>query len=156
MKIKEHIVSFIYVTFFIFMLSSPSLTMEAALNGMTLFADIIFPSLFPFFVLTAMLPAISWVNFGARLFSPLMKPLFNVSGQGALVFFAGSLSGFPIGANMTADLLKNHKISISDARRLICYTNGASPMFVIGAVAGGLINQPTLGIILFYVTFLEM
>lgn len=149
MKFKEHIVSFMFLLFFIFMLSSPTSTIEAALTGMTLFADIIFPSLFPFFVLTAMLPAIPWVNLLARLFGPVMKPLFNVSGQGALVFIAGSLSGFPIGAKMTADLLKNHKISITDARRLICYTNGASPMFIIGAVAGGLMNQPTLGIILF-------
>ncbi|MDZ5711546.1 hypothetical protein [Jeotgalibacillus haloalkalitolerans] len=149
MKYKEHIVSFMFLLFFIFMLYSPASTIDAALNGMTLFADIIFPSLFPFFVLTAMLPAISWVNMLAGLFGYIMKPLFNVSGQGALVFIAGSLSGFPIGAKMTADLLKNNKISIPDAQRLICYTNGASPMFLIGAVAGGLMNRPSLGITLF-------
>ncbi|MFB1081219.1 hypothetical protein [Jeotgalibacillus sp. JSM ZJ347] len=149
MKYKEHIVSLTFLIFFIFMLYYPDQTIDASLNGMKLFAEIIFPSLFPFFVLTAILPSISWVNQFAGFFGHLMRPVFNVSGQGALVFIAGSLSGFPIGAKMTADLLKNHKISIPDAQRLICYTNGASPMFLIGAVAGGLMNRPSLGIIMF-------
>ncbi|TFE00253.1 nucleoside recognition domain-containing protein [Jeotgalibacillus salarius] len=149
MKLKDHIISLLFFLSFIFLLVNPESTIEAAINGMQLFIEIIFPSLFPFFVLTSMLPSISWLNNFSKFFGHVMKPVFNVSGQGALVFLTGSLSGFPVGAKMTADMLKKNKISLPDAQRLICYTNGASPMFLIGAVAGGLMNQPSLGIILF-------
>ncbi|MBM7578390.1 hypothetical protein [Jeotgalibacillus terrae] len=149
MKFREHIISFMFLLFFVFMLSYPMSSIDAAMRGIRLFTDIIFPSLFPFFVLTALLPYIPWVNLFASYISPVTRKLFNVSGYGAIVFFSGSVSGFPTGAKMTADLLEKNKISIADARRLICFTNGASPMFLIGAVAGGMMNQPTLGSVLF-------
>ncbi|KIL50361.1 hypothetical protein KP77_17360 [Jeotgalibacillus alimentarius] len=149
MKFREHIISLMFLLFFVFMLSYPMSSIDAAMRGIRLFADIIFPSLFPFFVLTALLPSIPWVNVFATFISPVTRKLFNVSGYGAIVFFSGSVSGFPTGAKMTADLLEKNKISIPDANRLICFTNGASPMFLIGAVAGGLMSQPTLGSTLF-------
>ncbi|TFE03596.1 nucleoside recognition domain-containing protein [Jeotgalibacillus sp. R-1-5s-1] len=149
MKVKEHILSALFFFFLLFILLHPDITLKASAEGMKLWAEVVFPALFPFFVLSALIPHIHWTDYVSKMFTFLMKPVFNVSRKGSIVLLMGVFSGFPVGAKMTAELYRNNQISLADANKLICFTNGASPMFLIGAVAGGFLHSPAAGITIF-------
>jgi sporulation integral membrane protein YlbJ len=60
----------------------------------------------------------------------------------------GYTSGFPISASLTAGLRKANICSRSEAERLLCFTNNASPLFMLVAVGVGMFSSPRLGIII--------
>ena len=126
----------------------PEEALDASSRGLDLWWTIVFPSLLPFFILSDLLPNATWTNYIGRLLEKVMKPIFRVSGQGAIVMILGFSSGFPVGAKMSVKLFNEGTISRADAQRLICYTNGASPIFIIGAIAAGLLQTPQIGLLL--------
>ncbi|KIL47606.1 nucleoside recognition domain-containing protein [Jeotgalibacillus campisalis] len=126
----------------------PQASLDASIKGLELWWTIIFPSLLPFFILADLLPQSNWMSSIGRMVQPVMKPLFNVSGKGAMVLLLGFTSGFPVGAKLSVKLYNQGELSFSDAQRLVCFTNGASPIFILGAVSAGLLHTPKAGILL--------
>lgn len=109
----------------------------------------VIPSLFPFFILSGFLSSGSLVNFLSALLSPLMRPLFRVNGAGSLPFILGIISGYPMGAKMTAELYQNEILTKSEAQKLLPFTNNAGPLFIIGAVGSGMLGNPKIGYFLY-------
>ena len=66
----------------------------------------------------------------------------------ALALLLGTISGYPVGARITADLRKNKLISKNEAERLVAFTNNSGPIFIAGAVATGMLMDAKLGSIL--------
>ena len=71
---------------------------QAARDALALCAQTVVPSLFPFFVLSALLTSGSASALFASLLSPLMRPLFSLSGAGASALALGLCGGYPVGA----------------------------------------------------------
>ncbi|OTA40162.1 MAG: hypothetical protein A6D92_22415, partial [Symbiobacterium thermophilum] len=86
----------------------PKESLEAAREGMNLFVTVVFPSLLPFFILSEMLLGLGVVHFIGVLFTPLMRPLFNVPGEGAFVLSMGLAAGYPMDAVITARFRRNN------------------------------------------------
>ncbi|MCG0239374.1 MAG: hypothetical protein L6E13_09270, partial [Firmicutes bacterium] len=80
----------------------PEEGLAAARDGMKIFFDIVFPSLLPFFILSELLLGLGVVHFLGVLFEPLMRPLFNVPGEGAFALSMGLAAGYPMDAVITA------------------------------------------------------
>lgn len=118
---------------------------SAALNGLKLFLDIVFPSLLPFFVLSEIILGLGVVHFMGVLLEPLMRPLFNVPGSGAFVFSMGIAAGYPMDAVITGKFRRNRMCTRIEGERLLAFTNTADPLFIFGAVAVGMFNDPGLG-----------
>ncbi|TDL35143.1 sporulation integral membrane protein YlbJ [Jeotgalibacillus sp. S-D1] len=132
----------------------PEESLDASSKGLELWWTIIFPSLLPFFILADLLPRSNWTYVLGRILEPVMRPVFNVSGQGALVLLLGFSSGFPVGAKLSVQLYNDGKISLADAQRLVCFTNGASPIFIMGAIAAGMLHTPSIGLLLLLAHYL--
>lgn len=147
-RISPHLFSAAIFFCLIGLIMYPKESLDASSEGLELWWTIIFPSLLPFFILADLLPRSNWTYLVGRFLEPVMKPLFNVSGQGALVLLLGFSSGFPVGAKLSVQLLKDGKISLADAQRLVCFTNGASPIFIMGAIAAGMLHTPGIGLLL--------
>ncbi|MGA9287486.1 MAG: sporulation integral membrane protein YlbJ [Anaerobacillus sp.] len=126
----------------------PEHTLEASKSGLSMWWNIVFPSLLPFFIISELLIGIGVVRFIGILLEPLMRPLFRVPGSGAFVFAMGIASGFPAGAKYTAHLRKNNDISAIEGERLVSFTNCSNPLFIFAAVAVGFFHNPALGVIL--------
>ncbi|MGD7043572.1 nucleoside recognition domain-containing protein [Jeotgalibacillus proteolyticus] len=126
----------------------PQASLDASIKGLEIWWTIIFPSLLPFFIVAELLPQSNWMSWIGKLVQPVMKPLFNVSGKGAMVLLLGFTSGFPVGAKLSVKLYNQGALSLSDAQRLVCFTNGASPIFILGAVSAGLLHTPQAGLLL--------
>ncbi|KIL44773.1 hypothetical protein KP78_23170 [Jeotgalibacillus soli] len=126
----------------------PKESLDASTRGLELWWTIIFPSLLPFFILSDLLSEATWTSRLGQFLEPVMKPIFRVSGNGAIILLLGYTSGFPVGAKMSVKLYQEGMLSKTDAQKLICFTNGASPIFILGAIAAGLLQTPELGILL--------
>ncbi len=116
----------------------------AALRGVKIWWDILFPALFPFFVISEVLLGFGIVHFFGTLFDPLMRPLFRIPGIGGFVMAMGFASGYPVGARLTAQLWEQKLINREEGERLVAFTSTSDPIFLIGAVSVGFFQLPGL------------
>lgn len=107
----------------------PDRALEAALDGMRIFFGVVFPSLFPFFVLSEIMLGLGVVHFLGVLFEPLMRPLFNVPGEGAFALSMGLAAGYPMDAVITARFRRAGICTRVEGERLLAFTNTADPVF---------------------------
>ncbi len=96
----------------------PKQSFEASLRGLTMWWEVVFPSLLPFFILSELLIAFGVVSFLGAMLEPLMRPLFRVPGTGGFVWAMGLASGYPAGAKLTVRLRQENIISKTEAERL--------------------------------------
>lgn len=121
---------------------------KAAVDGLRVWWEIVFPALLPFFILAELLMGLGVVHGMGALLEPLMRPVFRVPGVGAFAMAMGLASGYPIGAKITGKLRRQRLCSRIEGERLVIFTNTADPLFLIGAVAVGMLGDATLGIAL--------
>ncbi len=126
----------------------PEIAFNAALKGLDIWFNIVFPALLPFFIGSQLLMGLGIVHFMGVLLEPFMRPFFNVPGTGSFVMAMGLASGYPAGAMMTAKLREQNLINKTEAERLISFTNTADPLFMFGAVAVGMFHNQSLGTVI--------
>ncbi|UCZ51846.1 sporulation integral membrane protein YlbJ [Bacillus shivajii] len=126
----------------------PKEAYEASIRGLSMWWDVVFPSLLPFFIISEFLIRFGVVSFIGALFEPIMRPLFRVPGSGGFVWAMGLASGFPAGAKLTARLRQEKKITAIEGERLVSFTNASNPLFIFGAIAVGFFHNPALGVVL--------
>lgn len=124
----------------------PEDAFAAAVKGLDVWWNIVFPALLPFFIGSELLMGLGVVHFMGVLLEPLMRPIFNVPGVGSFVLAMGLASGFPIGSILTARLCRNELCSKVEGERLMSFTNTADPLFMFGAVAVGMFGYPQVGV----------
>ncbi len=128
---------------------------KSALNGLILWASIVVPSLFPFFVAAEIMNSTGFMRTVGILLEPVMKPLFNVPGCASFALALGVTSGYPVGAKITADMRKSGSLTKLEAERLLAFTNNSGPLFIIGAVGTGMFGSSSTGLFLFICHFLS-
>lgn len=126
----------------------PEQALDAAVEGMRVFWEIVFPSLLPFFVLSEVMLGLGLVHFLGVLLEPLMRPVFNVPGVGAFALSMGLAAGYPMDAVITGKFRRKGLCTRVEGERLLAFTNTADPLFIFGAVAVGMFGLARLGIIL--------
>ncbi len=111
-----------------------SLALEGARTGMDLCIRTVIPSLFPFFVLSAILTN-SLKNYGASKLQ-VVSGFLGIPPSAASVLIPSFLGGYPVGAKCVGDLYQKHQISKTDAERLLSFCSNAGPSFLFGMVSG--------------------
>jgi len=115
----------------------PQTAIAASLRGVAVWWEVLFPALFPFFVLSELLLGFGIVHFAGTLLDPLMRPLFRLPGVGGFVVAMGFASGYPVGARLTSRLMEQEMVSREQGERLVAITTTSDPIFLIGAVCIG-------------------
>jgi sporulation integral membrane protein YlbJ len=123
----------------------PAAALAAAKDGLALFMTIVFPSLLPFFILSEIMLGLGVVHFIGVLFEPLMRPVFNVPGEGAFVLSMGLAAGYPMDAVITGRFRRQGLCSRVEGERMLAFSNTADPLFIFGAVAVGMFGMPMIG-----------
>ena len=147
-SLKKNIISIIFLLFTIFLIAFSSSNLLAAKSGLKLWALNVVPSLFPFFIATNLLGYTNVIKYFSKIFNKIMRPIFNVPGEGAFPFIMGIISGYPVGAKIVADFKKQGLCSNIEAERLIAFTNNSGPLFIVGTVGIGLFKDTKTGILL--------
>ncbi len=138
------------ILFLVFgLVSNPADSIAAAKAGLRLCADILIPSLFPFFVFSGLLISLGFAEALKRPMSHIMRPLFGVSGSGALALALGMISGYPLGAACVCDLYEGGSINRREAERLLAFCNNSGPLFIMGSVGAAMYGSREAGILLY-------
>ncbi len=128
---------------------------ESSRAGLRLCAELIVPSLFPFFVVGGLLSRLGFPAALGRRLAPAAARLFRVSGPGASALIVGLCGGYPMGAAMIADLRRDGLADSREAERLLAFCNNSGPAFIIGAVGVGVFGSARLGLLLYGVHILS-
>ncbi|MBB6678257.1 sporulation integral membrane protein YlbJ [Cohnella lubricantis] len=122
-------------------LAMPEVALDASLKGLAVWWEVLFPALFPFFVLSELLLGFGIVHLTGRLLDPLMRPLFRIPGAGGFVVAMGFASGYPVGARLTSRLMESKLLNRGEGERLVAMTTSSDPIFLIGAVCIGFFGR---------------
>lgn len=90
----------------------------------------------------------NFVNSIGRFLNKIMKPLFNIRGEGAFAFIMGLISGYPVGAKIACNFRENNICSKEECERLLSFTNNSGPLFIIGTVGISMFGNSTIGLLL--------
>lgn len=125
---------------------------ESILNSvnfsLNVFKNNIFPSLFPFFVLSNLLIKCGIPEFMGNLFKGLMNKLFKIKGVTAFIFFMSIISGNPANAKYTRELYLDKKIDKYEATKILCFTCFSNPLFILGTVSILFLNNKEAGLLI--------
>lgn len=107
------------------------------------------PALLPFFIACELLSHTDIIDYLGKKLNKIMRPIFNVPGEGAFPLIMGIISGYPVGAKIVTNFRKNGICTKEEAERLITFTNNSGPLFIIGTVGISLFGNTTIGLVLF-------
>jgi len=144
--LKKLIMPLLCISFILCLIAFSKTAVASAYKGIRLWIEIVFPSLFPFFVASELLSKTGFVKAVGALLEPVMRPLFNVPGCGSFALAMGFTSGYPVGAKITAEMRKEKLLTKAEAERLLTFTNNSGPLFIIGAVSVGIFKMPQIGL----------
>lgn len=150
-KIKKlpTLLIFLACLFFAVIFTIKKDSQQVVARGLSLFVINVLPSLFPYFFITAVMSSLGFTSKMARFFSPFTTRLFNVNGLCGYALLMSILSGYPVGAQMVADLREKNLISHTEAIRAQAFCSTSSPTFLIGCVGNVMFKSQTFGLLLF-------
>lgn len=145
---KNNLISILFLLFAIFLVLFTPSNLNAARNGLKLWANNVVPSLFPFFVAVELLKHTSLIYIISNKLTKYMKPLFNLPGISTFPFVMGLISGYPIGAKIISDLYSNNSCTKKEAQSMLSFCNNSGPLFIIGTIGCTFYGSSTIGVIL--------
>lgn len=128
---KKFITFFLLASLFAFLLLFPSLALEAARQGITLWFDTLLPTLLPFLILSQLFLKTELVSTLENRIAPFFQKIFHCSPEGSFCILCGFLCGYPVGARLLALRLKDGQLSLEEAQHLLSFCNNVSPVFCI-------------------------
>ena len=148
LKNKNTVINIIALCGVFFLIAFPKEMVFAAKTGLLSWFNNVVPSLFPFMVIVNII-----ISSKGRLSVPSFiyvpfKKFFLVPEAGITAYLFGTLSGYPLGAKIAADLYRSNAISKDDIQRLLLFCCNAGPMFIMGALSCGILNDVKAGYII--------
>ena len=140
-KIKSILIITILIYISIMILTDSKTIMNTVLFSINLWINNIFPSLFPFFILSEFLINYGFVELLAELTKSIMTKLFKVNPNCSFVLIMSLLSGFPASAKYTRELYQNGILDKKEASKILTFTHFSNPLFILGTVSIFLNNK---------------
>lgn len=134
--------------FIIFLFSFSNKITSSILFSFNLWKENIFPSLFPFFVISNILINIGFVDFISDIFERVFHKLFLSTKYSTFIFFMSMLSGFPSSGKYLNDLLDKGKIDNEEANKILLFTFFSNPLFIINTIGISFYNNKKIGFII--------
>lgn len=152
---KSSLAASVCACFLIFaLLRYPEAMLAASAESASLWFTRVLPSLFPFMAACGLLLRLGAAERLGGLLRPIMKPVFGLPGICAFPFFLGILSGYPMGAKITAMLYEKKLLSAEEARHVLVFSNNPGPLFLVGTVGAAFFHVPFWGYALLLSAFL--
>ncbi len=154
-KISNSILTIIIILFAFCLLFFSESNILAVQSSINLCLNSIFPSLFPFLIVSNLLSYTTVISFLSSKLERLMKLVFKMPGISAYPFVLGIISGYPVGAKIVSNLREEKKISKSEGNTLLIFTNNAGPLFIIGTVGYSIYSNVKIGFLLLVINIVS-
>lgn len=156
LKMGNNILITVVCTLFILsIVLNPEAGLNSALNGVKLFVNSVFISIFPFLVLINIMMYYDGVNIYSKVLGNVLCKPINLPKQCSVVLIISILCGYPLGAKYACDLYENGTIDHDTCERLISIASNPSPLFVIGAVGTSMLNNSGFGLLLLISSYIS-
>ena len=145
----ESIIIFLVLVIFIFeILTGSHSILESVRFSIGIWSNNIFPSLFPFFVVTEIAINYGVVELFSELSKPLMQKLFRLNSKASFVWGMSILSGFPSSAKYARELYLNGSLNEHEATKVLTFSHFSNPLFILGTVSILFLNNQEIGILI--------
>ena len=121
-------------SFLISMLIFSVETTTGAKYGLLLWYQSVVPALFPFMVISSLITSSGGISYLMAPVYIILKHLLPLSKEGCYVLVSGLICGFPMGAKVCADFIRENRITLNEGYFLMAICNQPSPMFLLGFV----------------------
>ena len=128
---KNKLMQVLIFVIFLSLILKPDLITSEILNALNVFSNTLFPSIFPFFLISDLLISYNFCNTLNKYFSKINNFLFHTSNASNFVIIMSIFSGFPSGAKYIRTLYDKKMLSINQTNYLITFTHFANPLFVL-------------------------
>lgn len=157
LNIKKNIIICIFISVFIILfILNINQCISAAIDGCTLWYKSILPTTFPFIVICNLLIYYDGISLYSRFLGPLICRPLGLSKNCSFPIVASILCGYPLGAKYCVDLYSMDYIEKEEYERLLNIASNVGPLFLIGSVAGTLLENISLGYILLIGNYLSV
>ena len=127
----------------------PEEASDYAYHGLKLCAEMLIPSLLPFFVVTGLLRAWGLPGVLGRLLEAPAARLWGVDGACVSAFLLGIIGGYPLGAATIGQLRADGAISREEGERALAFCSNTGPAFLLGAAGMGVFHSQKAGFLLY-------
>ena len=148
LSIKRNVIPAVFCIFTVCLVLFSKSNLSACKAGLLLWANSVVPSLLPFFIATELLSYTNVIYIIGKLLNPIMRPIFNIPGEGSFAFLMGIISGYPTGAKIVTNLREQEICTKEEAERMLSFTNNSGPLFIIGTVGITFFGNSLVGLLL--------
>lgn len=131
--------------FMAMMLSRPDYYLASARKGLALYATSVLPSLFPFYFCSLLLTNIGAARTVSDIFGKPVKLLYGVPSESAYVLLLSMISGYPVGASLTAELYGAGALTKEQAKAVASFASTSGPIFMLGTVGSAIFQDVRVG-----------
>ena len=136
------------VTILVFIIYYSKDVMESVSFSISIWKDNLFPSLFPFFIISNLLLQYNFVDKISFLFKRIMPTIFKLPKEACFPLIISLFSGFPSGAKATADLVNENILTKEQGTSLLTFTHYSNPLFILGFIGTIILGNQKLGTII--------
>ena len=147
-KISQDLFICLLLTITVSLVIFSSEVIQAASFSLSIWIENLFPTLFPFFVVSNLLLRYGFVESLASSVGKIMPRIFHQPKESSFVLCLSLISGFPSGAKYTKELVENKQLTIEEGSRLLTFTHYSNPLFVLGLIGNLLLGNKSLGVII--------
>lgn len=122
----------------------PARYAQSVTEGLLMYVVSVLPSMLPFFFLSGLMTGTGIAGKLSRV--GIAGPLFHAPNEGLYVMVLSCLSGYPVGAKLTAEMYAQGILDRAGAKRLVSFTSATGPMFVVGAVGSQILHDYRAGL----------
>ena len=144
-----------FILFLLLMFLYPIPSIKGASSGLLLWFNTILPNLLPFIIVSNIIMKLNITDYICGFFRPLFKRIFKVSQDGCYPIIIGLMSGYPLGAKTSGDMVALNKISKSEGQFLLALCNNASITYMINYIGITTLKTPSLQYIILGILYLS-
>lgn len=121
---------------------------EGIRNGLSVSAEVLIPSLFPFLVFSVLASQVGFSHHIENVFRFVTEKIFHLPRKCFSVLLFGFIGGYPVGARLCRELYQKNLLTEADCRHILSFCVNAGPSFVVTAVGEGIIGSRKAGFVL--------
>ncbi len=145
---KKLVLSILVSIIILCLVISPQKYILVTKNAIGVWAKVLLPALFPFFVFTKLLTSLEYVQNASLVFKNFTYKLYKTPPISGYAFFISILSGYPVGSKLVSDLYGSGQLSKLEAKKTLTFTSNSGPMFILGSVGIGMLQDKKIGFVL--------
>ena len=143
----KNVLTFIFFSFLLYLIVlNTEIVSQSVISSATTFFYKLFPSLFPFFILSEFLINYNFTYNINVLVSKLFTFLFKINPNSSYIIVLSLFNGLPANAKLINDAYNDNLIDDQEATKLLAFTFFPSPLFVISAIGINIFNSFSIGI----------